>query len=127
VNTCIAKSFDFCASHQLTHLPVEHPCARLHGHNYTIVLLFAGPVDVDTGFVVDFRAMDVFKAWVDTTLDHQHLNSVIAQLRGNRWESIGTTSENLAAWILTVWGREWPCLRGVRVSETAKTYAEAST
>lgn len=32
--TDIAKGFHFSASHQLYRLPEEHPCARMHGHNY---------------------------------------------------------------------------------------------
>ena len=34
----ITKEFHFSASHQLTALPAEHQCARLHGHNYIVVV-----------------------------------------------------------------------------------------
>lgn len=34
----IRKEFHFSASHQLTHLPPDHQCARLHGHNYIVVV-----------------------------------------------------------------------------------------
>ncbi len=33
----ITKEFHFSASHQLSHLPEDHQCARLHGHNYVAV------------------------------------------------------------------------------------------
>ncbi len=32
----IAKRFTFSASHVIGGLPEEHPCARLHGHNYEV-------------------------------------------------------------------------------------------
>lgn len=38
----ITKEFHFSASHQLTGLPEDHQCARLHGHNYI--------VEVELGF-----------------------------------------------------------------------------
>ncbi|RWP82168.1 MAG: 6-carboxytetrahydropterin synthase QueD, partial [Mesorhizobium sp.] len=34
----ISKEFHFSASHQLTSLPPNHQCARLHGHNYVVVV-----------------------------------------------------------------------------------------
>ncbi|HUM68046.1 MAG TPA: 6-carboxytetrahydropterin synthase, partial [Chloroflexota bacterium] len=35
----ISKQFHFSASHQLNGLPLEHQCARLHGHNYEVELI----------------------------------------------------------------------------------------
>ena len=32
----ITKEFHFSASHQLAHLPHDHQCARMHGHNYIV-------------------------------------------------------------------------------------------
>lgn len=33
----ITKEYHFSASHRLAHLPDDHQCARLHGHNYVVV------------------------------------------------------------------------------------------
>jgi 7-carboxy-7-deazaguanine synthase len=67
----ISKKFEFSASHQLVGLPDDHPCSRLHGHNYTIeVELQSDGVD-ETGFVVDYRELDVVKRWIDDILDHR--------------------------------------------------------
>ena len=38
----ITKEFHFSASHQLKDLPDDHPCARMHGHNYVVVIELAG-------------------------------------------------------------------------------------
>jgi 6-pyruvoyltetrahydropterin/6-carboxytetrahydropterin synthase len=32
----IAKRFAFSASHVIGGLSVDHPCGRLHGHNYEV-------------------------------------------------------------------------------------------
>ena len=32
----ISKEYHFSASHQLHDLPEDHPCHRLHGHNYVV-------------------------------------------------------------------------------------------
>ena len=37
----IRKEFHFSASHRLEHLPPDHQCARLHGHNYVVVVELA--------------------------------------------------------------------------------------
>ena len=116
----ICKRFEFSASHQLTHLAEAHPdhqCARLHGHNYVVELELAAPKLDANGFVVDYGALKVFGQWIDATLDHRHLNDVLAS-------SHATTAENLARGIFNVWAERLAYLVAVRVSETPKTWAE---
>jgi 6-pyruvoyltetrahydropterin/6-carboxytetrahydropterin synthase len=73
----VSKRFGFSASHVLAGLGDDHPCSRLHGHNYEIeVIAEAAELD-ERGFVVDFRELDDVKRWVDATLDHRHLNDVM--------------------------------------------------
>jgi 6-pyruvoyltetrahydropterin/6-carboxytetrahydropterin synthase len=75
----ITKEFHFSASHVLDRLPSWHPCARMHGHNYVVVLeLSARREDLtEAGFVRDYRELDAFKKWMDDTLDHRHLNEAM--------------------------------------------------
>lgn len=75
----ITKEFHFSASHVLDRLPSWHPCARMHGHNYVVVLeLSARREDLtEAGFVRDYRELDTFKKWMDETLDHRHLNEAM--------------------------------------------------
>lgn len=111
----ISKRFDFSASHVLHGLPDNHPCSRLHGHNYSVELLLAGEAD-ERGFVFDYRDLDMFKRWVDNTLDHRHLNDVFPDQ---------PSAENLAAWIFDVAkSLGIPGLACVRLKETDKTMAE---
>lgn len=111
----IAKQFDFSASHQLDHLPEGHKCARLHGHNYVVVLELQSDQLDGRGFVVDYGELDGFKRLIDERLDHRHLNDVVPCL---------TTAELLAEWLYHQAKALYPQVSAVRVSETPKTWAE---
>lgn len=73
----ITKHFTFEASHVLP----KHPgkCSRLHGHSWKLAVTIDGPVDPETGFVVDYG---VVKGLVDeniiSRLDHTHLGQGVA-------------------------------------------------
>lgn len=73
----VSKRFGFSASHVLDGLGDDHPCSRLHGHNYEIEVVAEAPSLDDRGFVVDFRELDDVKRWIQDTLDHRHLNDVL--------------------------------------------------
>lgn len=115
----IAKQFHFSASHQLTHLAArqpDHPCARLHGHNYVVQVELQGDRDAETGFVRDYGDLADVQRVIDM-LDHQHLNTVLGNSRA-------TTAEGLAMYFFTRLMTPIPELVAVRVSETPKTWAE---
>lgn len=59
-----------------SHVIPNHPgkCARLHGHTYRFQVWLSGPVNEETGMLVDF--FDV-KAAIDAW-DHRHLNDEVA-------------------------------------------------
>jgi 6-pyruvoyltetrahydropterin/6-carboxytetrahydropterin synthase len=116
----VSKRFGFSASHVLAGLGDDHPCSRLHGHNYEVeVLAEAAELD-ERGFVVDFRELDDVKRWIDATLDHRHLNDVME----------GQPSAEAIARLVYEWCRA--CLPpavgskvvAVRAWETPKAYAE---
>lgn len=113
----IAKHFAFSASHQLTGLAADHPCMRLHGHNYDVELVLAADHLDERGFVVDYHDLRPFSAYLDTHLDHQHLNAVLGEDE--------TTAERIAARLLRVALSFGLPAVAVRVSETPKTWAEA--
>lgn len=113
----ISKQFHFSASHQLTHLPPEHQCARLHGHNYIIEVVLEADELNEQGFIRDYGDLKAVKALIDS-LDHRHLNDV---LRGAE----NTTAERMAAWMVEQFRALYPEVVAVRVSETPKTWAEA--
>lgn len=120
----LTKQFSFSAAHHLPHLPEDHPCHRVHGHNYKVELVFRdGGLD-ERGFAfVDYRELDPFKKALDEKLDHQDLNAVL---------DFQTTAERLARYLYKLACTVLPHpvavrLKAVRVSETDKTWAEYST
>ncbi len=62
----ISKRFSFSASHELLTLGPDHPCARLHGHNYDVEVVSAAAALDDDGFVHDYRELDVLKRFLDS-------------------------------------------------------------
>lgn len=112
----IAKEFNFSASHQLLRLPEDHPCARLHGHNYTVEVELAAAELNPHGFVRDYRELEAFKRYLDEEIDHRHLNEVFA--------TDAVTAEFLAQAFFTWCRTRWPEVAAVRVSETPRTWAE---
>lgn len=110
----ITKEFHFSASHQLHHLPADHQCARMHGHNYIVeVELSAETLNAD-GFVLDYHELKPLKAYIDTKFDHRHLNDVLDM----------PTSEVMAKHFYDWCKSRWDQVTAVRVSETPKTWAE---
>lgn len=110
----ISKHFTFSASHQLTGLPDDHQCSRLHGHNYIVEVVLESPTLNSIGFVQDYGALAPIKTYIDDKLDHRHLNDLFDV----------TTAEALAEHFYKRFKHQFPLLVAVRVSETPKTWAE---
>lgn len=111
----IEKDFTFSAAHHLAGLPDDHPCSRVHGHNYTVRIRLTSTQLDPIGFVQDYRELDTIKNWLDETLDHRDLNEV--------WPLMNPTAENIAFRIFDIWIERYPKLAAVGVSETLKTWA----
>lgn len=111
----IRKSFQFSAGHFLDGLPVDHPCTRQHGHNYTVILELQAPTLNDIGFVVDYRDLAPFKMFLDNILDHYNLNDIV---------NFNPTAENLAEYLFGIAKAQFPQVSAVIVCETDKTSAE---
>ena len=111
----ITKQFSFSASHQLYNLPDDHPCSRLHGHNYIVEIELQSSGLNEAGFVVDYGDLRRLKRYIDSTLDHRHLNDVTQE---------SPTAEWLAFHLFQYSIDLWPETSAVRISETPKTWAE---
>ena len=108
----ISKRFSFSASHILGHLPDDHPCARLHGHNYNVTIHLKSDALDEYGFVKDYKSLKTVKLFIDETLDHHHLNDCMSE---------PPTSENIACFLYERFKPEIPELYAVEVSETPQT------
>ena len=108
----ISKQFSFSASHVLGHLPEDHPCARMHGHNYVVTVHLKSDRLNEYGFVKDYKSLKNVRLFIDQTLDHQHLNDCMPA---------PPTSENIARFLYDRFKPEIPELYAVEVSETPQT------
>ena len=117
----ISKDFTFSASHQLAGLPEDHPCSRLHGHNYTVRVELTGTTR-RPGFVLDYRQLGFVKDRLDNEWDHRHLNDILP---------MNPTAENMADYLAGQiadvvsydLGADNVFRVAVAVSETPKTWA----
>ena len=99
-------------------------CVNEHGHNYIVEVTVGGPVDAETGMVVNLRHVDAVlrREFIDA-VDHRHLNRDVDFLRG-----VIPTAENVA---LAAFHRLEPHLKParllkVRVVESENNAAEVS-
>jgi 6-pyruvoyltetrahydropterin/6-carboxytetrahydropterin synthase len=109
VRVKLCQKLRFEAAHHLPRAPQGHKCRRTHGHSYVVEVVIEGPVDPDSGWLLDYGVIKEALAPLHAALDHHCLNDVPGLEN--------PTSENLAAWI---WIRLAPVLplREVRIDET---------
>ena len=104
------KDLTFEAAHRLPNLPEGHKCKRLHGHSFRVRVWVSGPVDPETGWVMDFSDIKAACKPVVDRLDHYYLNEI---------EGLeNPTSENIARWIWQQLAADLPLMDRIEVSET---------
>ena len=109
----------FCAAHRL-HRPdwsgeqnreVFGDCSNpnWHGHNYVLDVTVEGPVDPETGFVMDLKHLkQAMAARVVDDVDHRNLNLEVPWMEG-----VIPSTENFA---VAIWDRLAPAMPdGVRL------------
>jgi len=129
----VTRRADFAAAHRLSrpdwseekNRSVFGDCANpnWHGHNYELEVSVEGPVDPETGFVMDLKALkDVIERRVIADVDHRNLNVEVSWLEG-----VMPSTENLA---IAIWDRiaaGLPAevrLRKVAIRETPRNSVE---
>ena len=109
----VYKKFNIESARSLPNLPAEHPCSRIHGHSFEIILKVSGELNEKTGFIIDFQEIkDSFNP-IRRLLDHAYLNDI----KGLE----NPTSENMCKYI---WGEiksEIPGLVEIEIKETHST------
>lgn len=112
----ITQAFTFEAAHRLPRVPETHRCHRLHGHSYRIEVTLDGPVNPETGFVIDFFEVEAAFDPLLKRLDHYCLNDI---------EGLeNPTAENIAVWIWQRTRPVLPLLSKIKVFETPDCWAE---
>ena len=129
----VTTELEFSAAHRLfnpdwteeRNQEVFGVCANpnWHGHNYELHVTVEGPLDPETGFVIDFRDL---KSLVDSRvirdLDHKNLDLDVPWMKG-----LISSAENL---VVAIWNRLADGLpQGVELNklilwETPRSYVE---
>ena len=104
----LRKEYRFEAAHFIHNHPGK--CRNLHGHSYTLIVEVDGPVQPETGMVIDFDDLSrAVQEKVISRLDHRLLNDLIPL----------STAENISVWIWQQLKPALPILSAVQVFETA--------
>lgn len=104
------KVFSIEAAHRLPHVPEDHKCRRLHGHSFRIEVHVSGPVEQESGWVMDYAEISRIATPVMARLDHNYLNDIPGLEN--------PTSENLAIWLWQQLQSDLPGLSAIAVAET---------
>ncbi|MFW6322899.1 MAG: 6-carboxytetrahydropterin synthase QueD [Guyparkeria sp.] len=86
----LTTEVDFAAAHRLH--GYDGNCARLHGHNWRVVVEVTGSQLDSVGMVMDFKAIRARAREVAKRLDHAYLNEIPP------FDTINPTAENIAAY-----------------------------
>lgn len=69
-----------------------------HGHNYVLETWVEGPVDPDTGYLIDTKILkDIIKEEVHEPFDHRNLNLDVPE-----FQHLNPTAENIA---IVIWNK----------------------
>jgi len=104
--------FRKCAGYRKDNLDAIH---YPHGHSYRLKVTVSGPVEKETGFVMDFRIMkEILKREIYGRYDHRFINKEVEPFKSN--PNLQPTAENIA---LAIWKLLEPFLKKekVRLSE----------
>jgi 6-pyruvoyltetrahydropterin/6-carboxytetrahydropterin synthase len=127
----ICQKYRFSASHRLfnprwareKNLQVFGKCTRLHGHNYLMEIQVSGPVDRESGMLINFTELSrIVNTRVVDYFDHRDLNTDVPELRGSV-----PTVENLIQVCRRRLVKALPGrvkLSGLRLYETENCWAE---
>ncbi len=109
----LKQHFQIESARWLPNLPAGHPCSRVHGHSFKIVLRLVGDLDPQIGWVIDYNDIQRIMKPVLEQIDHRTLNEVPGLEN--------PTSEILCRWIYEKAKPLLPQLLQVMVAETPST------
>lgn len=95
---------------------------NFHGHNYELIVKVTGPINPDTGYVIDLKLLsDMIKASVIDRFDHKNLN-----LDTQEFAHVNPSAENIAVVIYDLLrpqlGEEYDL--HIRLYETERNFVE---
>lgn len=71
---------------------------NFHGHNYELIVSVTGPIDPETGYVMDVKILsDIIKEEVEDAMDHKNLNLDVPE-----FQDLNPTAENI---VVVIWNK----------------------
>jgi len=132
MNVTVYRREHFNAAHRLnnplwneeTNRQIFGKCnnPNYHGHNYLLEVAVAGPIDQETGYVIDMKILsDIIKEEVTERYDHKNLNLDIPEFK-----TLNPTAENIA---VIIWERIRTRLNeklslSIKLYETERNFVE---
>ena len=101
-NPIITKKYHFCASHKYgnsnwseeKNYEVFGKDFNNHGHNYILEVSVTGPIDPDSGWLVDLQKLNVLvRSRIVDVIDHSQIERDIDWFKGKQ-----PSSENILVW-----------------------------
>ena len=101
-NPIITKKYHFCASHKYgnsnwseeKNYEVFGKDYNNHGHNYILEVSVTGPIDPDSGWLVDLQKLNVLvRSKIVDVIDHTQIEKDIDWFKGKQ-----PSSENILVW-----------------------------
>ena len=101
-NPIITKKYHFCASHKYgnsnwseeKNYEVFGKDYNNHGHNYILEVSVTGPIDPDSGWLVDLQKLNVLvRSRIVDVIDHTQIEKDIDWFKGKQ-----PSSENILVW-----------------------------
>lgn len=101
----ITKEFDFCYGHRVWNQQLQTEfslddrcvCRHLHGHQGKIVVTLSSDSIGTNGMVTDFKHLNWFKQWLDSTFDHKMImdvnDPIVPEMILHRYKSIATSKK----------------------------------
>ncbi len=96
----LSRRYEMEVAHHLNYgVPDSHPCRRLHGHRYILVVRIAGEPAED-GMLVEYAFIDAAIRPVVKLVDHHDLNTLVDRCSTKEAAavSLNPTVELLAQW-----------------------------
>lgn len=113
MNFELKQQFQIEAARFLPFLDSTHPCSRMHGHSFVIILTLQGSLDPKIGWVRDYHEIQQTMSPLLQLIDHKVLNEVPGLEN--------PTSENLCLFIYNQMKSKIQELKSVTVKETPLT------
>ena len=129
-NPIITKKYHFCASHKYgnsnwseeKNYEVFGKDYNNHGHNYILEVSVTGPIDPDSGWLVDLQKLNILvRSKIVDVMDHSQIEKDIDWFKGKQ-----PSSENILVW---AWNEIAPrmeqgTIHRLRLVETHSIYTD---